>query len=197
MKISFLNQTKRFPQHLGKLKAVDVMPYDKNSLVEKNSFIQIEGISKLSELDTTFFFDYCIFPEHILNACTQWSDEKRNMQVGDTIVQQVFLPPFPVFSQKAIFGVRIKEVIHEDKRIGFSYETLKGHVEKGISYFLLEETGQGVIFKIRTFSKPGNFLSKLLGPIFSVPYQTYCTRKALQRIKLNLLSETKNHHENA
>lgn len=197
MNISFLNQAKRFPLHLDNLKKVEVMPYDKNLLVEKNSFIQIEGISKLSELDTTDFFDYSIFPGRILNAYTQWSDEKRKMQTGDTIVQQVFLPPFPVFSQKAIFGVRIKEVIREDKRIGFSYETLKGHVEKGISYFLLEETEQGVIFKIRTFSKPGNFLTRLLGPIFSVPYQTYCTRKALQHVKLKLLSKIKNHHEKA
>lgn len=191
MKISLLNQTKRFPLHLDNLKKVEVMPYSKNLLVEKNSFVEIGGISKLSELDTTDFFDYCIFPEHILNAYTQWGDEKRKMQAGDTIVQQVFLPPFPVFSQKAIFGVRIKEVISESKQIGFSYETLEGHVEKGISYFLLEETNRGVIFRIRTFSKPGNFLTRLLGPIFSIPYQTYCTRKALQHVKLNLLSKNK------
>lgn len=197
MKISLLNQTKRFPEHLDNLKKVEVMPYSKNLLVEKNSFIEIEGISKLSELDTTDFFDYCIFPEHILNAYTQWSDEKRKMQAGDTIVQQVFLPPFPAFSQKAIFGVRIEEVINESKQIGFSYETLKGHVEMGISAFLLEETDNGVIFRIRTFSKPGNFLTRLLGPMFSVPYQTYCTRKALQHVKLNLLSKTKNRDEKA
>ncbi len=191
MKISFLNQAKRFPEHLQQLKQVAVMPYDKKLLVEKNSVIEIEGISKLSELNTSHFFDYRIFPEYILNAYSQWTDEKRTMQTGDTIVQQVFLPPFPACSQKAIFGVRIKELIHENTQIGFSYETLEGHVEKGISYFLLEETDQGVVFRIRTFSKPGNFLSKLLGPLFSVPYQTYCTRKALQHVKRNLLAETK------
>lgn len=191
MKISFLNQAKRFPEHLRELKKAAVMPYDKTFLVEKNSLIEIEGISKLSELDASHFFDYRIFPEYILNAYAQWTDENREMQVGDTIVQQVFLPPFPAFSQKAIFGVRIKELIHEDNQIGFSYETLEGHVEKGISYFLLEETDRGLVFRIRTFSKPGNFLSKLLGPIFSIPYQTYCTRKALQQVKRNLLSNKK------
>ncbi len=190
MKISFLNQTNHFAEHLNKLKRVGIMPYDKGLLVEKNRFIALEGISKLSQLNTADFFDYRIFPENILNAYSQWTDEKRMMQSGDTIVQQVFLPPFPVFSQKAIFGVRIKEVINESKQIGFSYETLEGHVEKGISYFLLEETDKGVIFRIRTFSKPGNFLSKLVGPLFSIPYQSYCTRKALQQVKANLLSKS-------
>ncbi|MNU68599.1 hypothetical protein D3C71_579680 [compost metagenome] len=186
MKISFLNQTKRFPEHLNKLKEAQVMPYDRNLLVEKNSFIEIEEISKLSQLNTAAFFDYRIFPEQILSAYAQWTDEKRKIQIGDTIVQQVFLPPFPVFSQKAIFGVRIQELINESNRIGFSYETLEGHVEKGISYFLLEETDNRVVFRIRTFSKPGNFLSKLLGPLFSIPYQTYCTRKALENVKQDL-----------
>lgn len=189
MKISFLNQTNHFAKHLNQLKGVGIMPYDKDLLVEKSRFIELEGISKLSQLNTADFFDYRIFPENILNAYSQWTDEKRTMQAGDTIVQQVFLPPFPVFSQKAVFGVRVKEVITKNNQIGFSYETLEGHVEKGISYFLLEETDKGVIFRIRTFSKPGNFLSKLVGPLFSIPYQTFCTRKALQHVKQSLLAE--------
>ncbi len=159
------------------------MSYEKSLLIEKVSSIEIHNCSSLKELDLSFFFAYRIFPENILSAYTQWQDEQRKMQSGDTILQQVYLPPIPKFSQKALFGVRIKEVIWEEKRCGFSYETLNGHVECGISYFLLEESDGKVIFKIQTFSKPGNFFTRLLGPVFSIPYQTYCTQKALKNVK--------------
>ena len=105
------------------------------------------------------------------------------MQPGDTIVQQVFIPPVKTFSQKLIFGVRIKEIIDEPAKKGFSYETLEGHVEKGISTFTVEQEGGKIIFKIQTFSGAGNFLSKLMGPVFSTPYQRFCTTKALENCK--------------
>lgn len=191
MKIHFSDQRTQFPVHLNILKETEVMPYDKQLLPEKNSSIAIGGFSKLSELNTDAFFRYHIFPEYILSGYPQWIDEQREIQPGDTIVQQAFLPPIPVFSQKIIFGVRIKEVFREEKRIGFSYETLKGHVEKGISYFLLEENSGQISFRIQTFSKPGNFLSKMAGPLFSLPYQNYCTKKALQHVKSILQHENK------
>lgn len=193
MKIRLFNQSAQFPKHLEILRKNAIMPYDKELLTEKNSLIEIRGFSRLSELNTEAFFNYHIFPEHILNGYPQWLDEQRAIQPGDTIVQQAFLPPLPVLSQKIIFGVRIKEVFREEKRIGFSYETLKGHVEQGISYFTLEETTKGIVFRIRTFSRPGSFLSRIAGPLFSLPYQQYCTRKALQHVKANLLSKNNEH----
>ena len=63
------------------------------------------------------------------------------------------------------------------------YETLEGHVEKGISTFTIEKLEDKLIFKIQTFSAPGNFLTKLLGPVFSVPYQSYCTGNALENVE--------------
>lgn len=183
VKIAFLNQNNQFKKYLKELEQVPVMNYDKNQLIEKVSSIEVHTHFSIKELDLSFFFDYHIFPENILSAYTQWSDEQRKMQTGDTILQQVYLPPIPKFSQKALFGVRIKEVIREEKRYGFSYETLNGHVECGISYFLLEEIDGKIIFKIQTFSKPGNFFTRLLGPVFSIPYQTYCTKKALKNVK--------------
>jgi uncharacterized protein (UPF0548 family) len=189
VKIAFFNQQNQFKKYLRELKQVPIMNYEKSQLREKVSSIEIQNCSNLKELDLQSFFDYHIFPENILSAYTQWNDEQRTTQVGDTILQQVYLPPVPKFSQKALFGVRIKEVIREENRYGFSYETLNGHVECGISYFLLEETDGKLFFKIQTFSKPGNFLTQLLAPIFSIPYQTYCTKKALQNVKKNI--ETK------
>jgi uncharacterized protein (UPF0548 family) len=190
VKIAFFNQKNQFKKYLEELKKVPVMTYEKSQLVEKVSSIEIHNCSNLKDLDLAFFFDYRIFPENILSGYPQWKDEQRAMRSGDTILQQVYLPPIPKFSQKALFGVRIKEVINEEKRCGFSYETLKGHVECGISYFLMEEANGKVLFKIQTFSKPGNFFTRLLGPVFSIPYQTYCTIKALKNVKRILETES-------
>ncbi|WP_430405725.1 DUF1990 family protein [Fluviicola sp.] len=192
MKIAFFNQQKQFRKHLEELKQVPIMNYEKSQLREKVSSIEIHNCSDLKELHLQSFFNYHIFPLNILSAYTQWEDEQRTMRAGDTILQQVYLPPFPKFSQKALFGVRIKEVIHEEKRCGFSYETLKGHVECGISYFLLEETNGKISFKIQTFSKPGNLLTRLLGPVFSLPYQTYCTQKGLKNVRKIIESNLSN-----
>lgn len=183
MKIAFVNQKKKFKKYLDELKHSPVMHYEKNTLLEKTSSIEISTHLNLNQLDIQFFFDYSIFPENILTGYPQWKDEHRSMQPGDTILQQVYLPPFPKCSQKALFGVRVKDVIHEESKRGFSYETLKGHVECGISYFILEETNGKLFFRIQTFSKPGNFLTRMLGPVFSIPYQTYCTKKALKNVK--------------
>lgn len=192
MKLALLNQQNQFKKQLEELKKVPVMSYEKSQLIEKVSSIEIPNSSNLSKLNLQFLFDYLIFPENILIGYSQWKDEQRMMQAGDTILQQVYLPPIPKLSQKALFGVRIKEVIQEENRCGFSYETLKGHVECGISYFILEENDGKVIFKIQTFSKPGNFFTRLLGPIFSIPYQTYCTKKALQNVKKTIESKLPN-----
>jgi len=166
-----------------------VMKYDIKTLREKISIIELSTKTSLENLDLKFFFDYHIFPNNIIAFLAQWNDENRNMQVGDTIVQQAFIPPIRMFSQKIIFGVRIHEIIDQKDKKGYSYETLEGHVEKGISTFTIEQYGEKLIFKIQTFSKPGNILPILLGPIFSVPYQTFCTKAALRNVKRRIENE--------
>lgn len=162
------------------------MDYDKNELSEKITTIDINTTKKLEQINLDFLFDYNIFPENIMTYKAQWSEENRSMNVGDTIAQQVYIPPIKAFSQKIIFGVRINEIISQAKRKGFSYETLEGHVEKGISTFTVEQLDNRLVFKIQTYSTPGNFLTRLLGPIFSVPYQAYCTNAALINVKRQL-----------
>ena len=187
MKVYLTDQSKKFSQHHERLKLEPIMNYNLGELTEKTTEISIDTTKDLNELNSEFFFDYNIFPGRIMTYLTEWSYEKRPMKIGDTIVQQAFIPPFKLLSQKIIFGVRINEIINEPTRIGFSYETLQGHAEKGLSIFTLEKTiNQGTIFKIHTFSKPGNFLTILVGPMFSVPYQTYCTRQALLNVKRQL-----------
>ena len=187
MKIYLIDQTNYLQQHLKNLQQISVMPYAKENIKEKITTITINTATPFAKFNLQFLFDYAIFPKKIMTYLTQWSFENRAMQVGDTIVQQVFLPPFGSLSQKIIFGVRIKDIIDEPNRKGFSYETLKGHLEKGLSVFTVEETADNkLIFKIQTFSKPGHILSQLGGPFIAVPYQSYCTRLALNHVKQQL-----------
>lgn len=189
MKIYFTNQIHQLDEHLEVLKSKPVVQYDKHKLIEKTTSISIQTAKSLQELDFDFFFNYRIFPSNILIFKTQWAVENRAMKVGDTIVQQAFLPPISSFSQKVIFGVRISEVINEANLKRFSYETLEGHVEKGISSFSITAENGTIKFSIHTYSEPGNMLTKFIGPILTLPYQAYCTRKALQQVKKQIVQQ--------
>lgn len=181
MKIYLTDQTEKFAFHLSDLQLKPAILYQKSELVEKTYSVRLA--TDFSKIDFDFFFNYNIFPENILTHYTQWQAEGRGMAVGDTILQQVYLPPVKAFSQKIIFGVRICEVANTDEKKEFSYETLEGHVEKGISTFTIERSGDASVFRIHTFSNPGHLLSRILGPVFSVPYQAYCTRAALKYVR--------------
>ena len=162
------------------------MDYDKSRLTDNISTIDIETTKNLDQLNLDFLFDYQIFPDNIMTFKNEWRDQRRKMKIGDTIAQQVYIPPTRTFSQKIIFGVRINEIIDQADKKGFSYETLEGHVEKGVSTFTVEQLDNIIVFKIQTYSTPGNILTKLLGPVFSVPYQTFCTKTALKNVKQQL-----------
>jgi hypothetical protein len=183
MKIYLTDQANNFDSLLRQLMAKPIMTFDKMKLKEKATTIDIRTEKDLAEINFDFLFDYKIFPSNIMTFMTEWGKEKRKMKMGDTILQQAFIPPIKTFSQKIIFGVRINSIINEPERKGFSYVTLEGHVEKGESTFTIEKNHRGLVFKIKTFSEPGNLLTKIVGPIFTVPYQTYCTRAALQNVK--------------
>jgi len=183
MKIYLTDQADNFEGLLKQLTTKATMTFDKTKLKEKTTTIDIKTEKTLGQIDLDFLFDYKIFPSNIMTFTTQWGREKRKMKIGDTILQQAFIPPTKTFSQKIVFGVRINNMIDESDRKGFSYVTIEGHVEKGESTFIIEQGDSGLIFKIKTFSEPGNLLTKLVGPIFTVPYQTYCTRTALENVK--------------
>ena len=159
------------------------MNYDKTALPEKVSTIDLSTERTPQELNLDFLFNYQIFPANIMVHRAQWDVEKRKMKVGDTLLQQIFIPPIKKFSQKIIFGVRINKIFDEPTKRGYSYETLVGHVEKGVSIFTVERTDDRTIFKIHTFSTPATWLSKLAGPSFSLPYQACCTRMGLENVR--------------
>jgi len=183
MKIYLTDQADNFDELLKDLITKPTMTFDKTKLKEKTTAIDIKNEKTLGQLNLDFLFDYKIFPSNIMTSMTQWRQEKRKMKIGDTILQQAFIPPTKAFSQKIVFGVRVNDIIDETDRKGFSYVTVDGHVEKGESTFTIEDSNGGLIFKIKTYSEPGNLLTKLVGPIFTVPYQTYCTKRALENVK--------------
>lgn len=183
MKIYLLDQNDKLEKHLELLKTKQIMPFEKTKLSHKLASIQVHTKKNLDELNLDFLFAYHIFPAHIMSHQCQWQSEKRNMKIGDTIAQQVYIPPTQLISQKIVFGVRITEIINSPHRKGFSYATLEGHVEKGISTFTVEQHESKIVFIIETFSAPGHILSKLLGSIFTIPYQTFCTNQALKNVK--------------
>ena len=187
MKIYFTDQSEYFPQHLKRLKRESKIDDVCSNLNEKITRIEVRSQTSFDAINLAFLFAYKIFPKQIMTFLSEWEFENREMRVGDTIVQQAFIPPFPKISKKIIFGVRINEIIREKNRVGFSYETLKEHVEMGMSTFTVErDFNSKTIFKIHTFSKPGNLLTKIAGPFFSVPYQAYCTRQGLINVKRQL-----------
>lgn len=181
MKLYLFNQKLRFGAHLRQMQALTVIPYDRSRLKETVSEIAVHAPFPKDKFPGCIT-EYHIFPEDILAAFREYERDNRPMQPGDTIVQQVYLPPLPACSIKAVMGVRITEVIEEPQRIGFSYETLEGHAEKGVSTFIIEKSAQGMVFRIHTFSEPGNPLLRW----FSQPYQSFCTKRALRHVKRQL-----------
>jgi hypothetical protein len=188
MKLYLRDQQNRFDDHITELASSSVMRFEKKKLPEKISSIKINLSQHLHDINLDFFFDYNIFPSSILTFKTQWRKENRKIKVGDTIVQQVFIPPFRTLSQKLIFGVRINRIINESHRRGFSYETLEGHVERGESTFVIEQHDNDLIFKIQTYSEPANAFVKIFGAWAAVPYQRYCTEQALKHVKQQIES---------
>jgi hypothetical protein len=183
MKLYFTDQTNHLQKHLSRLKEKQVRSYDKSTLSEKRVSTLIYVSKPLAALDLRFFFDYNIFPDNLLTFLAQWHAEEREMRVGDTIVQQTFIPPIRSFSKKIVFGSRISEITDTPTRKSFSYETLQGHPERGINSFIFEEKEGKVTFSVHVFTTPGNLLTRLVGPVFTMPYVEYSIRQALQHVK--------------
>lgn len=177
MKVFTTDQKSNLPNYLECFKSYAAIKYTKDTLKHKTSTAIIQ-CSSFATLSFNNFFNYKIFPPNILQAYPQWVHENREMKVNDVIVQQIQVPPCISFSQKVIMGVRIKEVFHSNTYQGFSYETLEGHVEKGISTFKVELNSNILTFTIETYSAPNNLILSMLQPLTSL-YQDYCTKKAL------------------
>jgi len=151
------------------------------TLPEKTSEIALGYSGPISSYRTDFLFAYDVFPRFIMRAEAQWIREHRKMRVGDIIVQRAVLPPIG-FGLCAEFAVRISALISEPSKLGFAYETLTGHLERGVSEFYFEERAGVLFFVIHTHSEPANWFSRVGRP-FSLLYQKWCTQRALKHVE--------------
>lgn len=152
------------------------------TLPEKTTDIALGFTGSISSYRTDFLFAYDIFPHFLMRAEPQWIREDRAMRVGDIIVQRAVLPPIG-FGLCAEFAVRISALISEPGKLGFAYDTLTGHLERGVSEFYFEQRSGELFFVIHTHSEPAHWLSQFGGGIFSLPYQRWCTQQALKHVK--------------
>jgi hypothetical protein len=152
------------------------------TLPEKTSEISPGHFGSLSSFRTDFLFAYNIFPRFLMRAEAQWIRERRTMRIGDIIVQRAVLPPIG-FGICAEFAVRISALIGEPSKLGFAYETLAGHLERGVSEFYFEERAGEILFVVHTHSEPAHWLSRLGREVFSLRYQRWCTQQALKHVK--------------
>ena len=180
-------------KHLGRFFPVFkplAMSYDEHTVLrEKVTSLVIPApqVTDLTACNTDFLFEYKVFPQNIMKAETEWHKEGRAMKKGDIILQQVFVPPLSL-SLKAVFAVRVVDMFRSATKVGFSYGTLKGHAEMGISefYFSLQD---GVLrINIHTYSAPGTLLTRMMAPFFTLPYQQYCTNRALEHMSQEFLA---------
>jgi uncharacterized protein (UPF0548 family) len=120
---------------------------------------------------------YQVFPPSLMRAhiC---SDDGR-LHEGTTVVQRVALGPFTLEA-----GVRVIRVWHHEDteyvETGFTYATLAGHPERGISTFRLRRQADGasIDFLIDVRSQPGSWLTHLARPV-TRRFQVRATEAAL------------------
>src|SRR5262249_53704191 len=151
------------------------------TLPEKTSEIALGYSGPITSYHTDFLFAYDIFPRFLMRAEPQWIREGREMCVEDIIVQRAVLPPIG-FGLCAEFAVRVSTLIRESSKLGFAYETLAGHLERGVSEFYFEERAGTLFFVIHTHSESAHWLSRIGRP-FSLLYQKWCTQRALKHVK--------------
>lgn len=151
-------------------------------LPEHTTSIALNVAGPIKQWRTDFLFDYSIFPATIMRFEAEWQKEGRKIALGDIILQRAVMPPIG-FGFCLEFAVRVCALINGKGRIGFAYETLEGHAESGISEFYFEEKKGELCFTIHTYSQPGHWSSRIGRHFFTLPYQAWCTRRALAHVK--------------
>jgi hypothetical protein len=154
---------------------------DTRGLPERRSSVDLGFVGPIRRWRTDFLFDYRVFPTWLMHFDAEWTAAGRKMAPGDLIIQRPIMPPVG-FGLCLEFAVRIREVFDEAARLGFSYETLEGHAEGGISEFYFCERSGRVQFEIHTLSGPGNWAARVVKDVFTLPYQAWCTRRALATV---------------
>lgn len=120
---------------------------------------------------------YRIFPPRLMRA--EVCSEDGRIHEGITIVQNVALGPLAL--KAAVRVVRVwRNQFDGAQEIGFTYATLQGHPERGISTFRLRRsTDRHITFLIDARSRPGSLLTLLARP-FARRFQRKASEAALE-----------------
>ena len=120
---------------------------------------------------------YQVFPPEIMQA--QVCSPDARLREGTTIVQRVAIGPVTLEA-----GVRVLRVWRdrdaEGAETGFTYATLEGHPERGVSTFRLRRNtdATSIAFLIDVRSRPGSWLTRLTSPV-ARRFQIRATEAAL------------------
>ncbi len=122
---------------------------------------------------------YEVFPAYRMrhHVCT----EDGILRTGALVVQRLFTGPIA-----AEVAVRVDEVFDERARgghAGFTYTTLRGHVERGVATFSVGvDTDGAPILRIESWSRPGNALAALGRPLLRL-VQRASVHQALRHVQ--------------
>lgn len=183
MKIFLRDQQAHLDRFFSVFKPL-ALSYDAHTVLREkvtSLVVPARPLTDLTACDLKFLFEYNVFPPDIMKFATEWRKEGRAMQKGDIIIQQASVPPLPI-SLKAVFAVRVVNIFRSPTKVGFSYGTLKGHAEMGISEFYFSIQDGVLRANIHTYSAPGTILTRMLAPFLTLPYQQYCTNRALKNM---------------
>lgn len=84
----------------------------------------------------------------------------QRIEIGGTVVVTLGTPVVALAAPCRIVGV-----IDEPTKWGFAYGTLPGHPEQGEEAFVVSTSDESVRFDIMAFSRPGDSVVRLSGPI--------------------------------
>ncbi len=136
-----------------------------------------------ADLDTFFqrledrLLTYQVFPPRLMEALI--CSEDGRLSEGATIVQRVAVGPWTLEA-----GVRVIRVWSRrdaaGAETGFTYTTLRGHPERGVSTFRIRRDAEEprINFLIDVRSRPGSWLTKLARPV-ARRFQIRATHAAL------------------
>jgi uncharacterized protein (UPF0548 family) len=143
-----------------------------------------EGTPSLLERARDALLRYDIYAPRRMRSAVCSPDGR--VCVGALIIQRVCVGPIAVET-----AVRVVDVFEasEMRRVGFTYVTLQGHVEKGVASFLVarhdDAAGQRLTFNIESWSTSARGMAQAIAPLSRL-VQKAISREALEHFRTSV-----------
>lgn len=183
--------TARFAQLDAVRKEQDVREEEMTSATGWHHYFSESVIARRSEASGTSETD-----ELFQRACTalasyQFSDPSivfAHFDPAAPLLQRMMLLEIKVFGLHYLCPVLVTKIRDDAGVYGFRYDTLEGHIERGVEWFLLSKTPDGEIrFRIEARWRPGdlpNWWTRVGFKLLSGRYQRMWHRRAHYRMSL-------------